>query len=85
MVVTEAPKLAMPSSFCCFSNLPKRLSNLEKGPRVRRVSLRPPGRSACWVVRLLGGPPPGRSASWEVRLENPLLVGVGRGEGQPRP
>lgn len=30
MVVTEAPKLAMPSSFCFFSSLAKRLSNLKK-------------------------------------------------------
>ena len=33
MVVTEAPKLAMPSSFCFFSSLAKRLSNLKKKKR----------------------------------------------------
>ena len=30
MVVTEAPKLAIPSSFCFFSSLAKRLSKLKK-------------------------------------------------------
>ena len=35
MVVTEAPKLAIPSSFCCFSSLANRLSNLEARPRVK--------------------------------------------------
>lgn len=35
MVVTEAPKLAIPSSFCCFSSLVNRLSNLETRPRVK--------------------------------------------------
>ena len=30
MVVTEAPKLAIPNSFCFFSSLAKRLSKLKK-------------------------------------------------------
>lgn len=52
MVVTEAPKLATPSSFRCFSSFENRLSNLGARPGVKTISstTQVPSEAACFSV-----------------------------------